>query len=682
MWVKYIPSVVQGMKSDDDIISEFTKRVMQSIDAQRNWRDIIVYPSYQMYDGNQYSASELQKFEADDIIPRTINKCAPLVDAVSGFEIQNRGEVKYIPRLTDEESEGFTDVVSKGAKYIEEDSFDSFESSQAFNDMLICGVGATQTYISYDENPDGETENVRPFPWLLLWDAASKRKNLVDRNWNAVAQVVDTSVLEEYLNDRDDDEGTYQPYEPLSKGFGIDSEFLRLYYNNARGDMSLSVMYEYEWREKEAFYRVQNPFKVFANDPMVMQYLQENVERFSIRPDDDIFNMEHKEFREFKAELKELGIPLEYTKQKKYKYYRALLGGGRVLEKSLNFSQQEFGLQFMTGKFSEVMQMHYGLLRAMSDPQKMLNSAVSNYETYLRSLPNGGFFMEADAAAGGDIEGFLATIGKARDITLLAKDAIKNQKILPKPLATPNTALVEMINMALSLIPESAGIDQSFLGMTDSKDMTGVLFGQKIRQALTTLAAYFDAKRFFTISKGRLFIDCVRIMAENNPSRLIRDVTGKGSAKFIPLLKDGIAAEYDVTIEEVPQSPSERQETFAKLLDMAGQLVGQGVNIMPLVVKYAPLPPEEKAAVEEAMVPPPPPQPDPVNQGLLVAETNYKNAMAEKAMAEAQSKQQEISNTGEKLKVEIEEIVSQTILNLAKAGQSGQASQGSNNNVR
>lgn len=669
------------MKTDDEILADFNKRSMQHIQSVKAlWRDIEVRRSYSMYEGLQYSAEQAASMEADGIKPITINKEAPIIDAISGFEIQNRTEAQYIPRLPKETSEGFTDIVQNTNKYIEQEAQADNERSQAFKDMLKCGVGAVNTTISYDQNPDGEVQKTRYFPWLLMWDVAARRKNLVDRNWNAIAKVVDIETLAEEVNNalrlKSDEAGggedTYRPYNPAGLSMSIDSEFLYLYQDNARGGVQLGVIYEYEWREKEPFYRVQNPFRLFAdpNDPTnqpIMAWIEQDEKKYNINIDDSVFNMEPATYRAFKKECDKFGIILKAEVQKKYKYYRAIIGGGYVLSKGENFSQTGFALQFMTGKFSEIDQIFYGILRAMNDAQVSLNTIFSDYVTYLRTTPKGGVNIESDAVE--DIEGFIATYSKARDVTVFKPGALSNGKVMPKQPPAAGTAMVEAITTFDQYLYTVAGIDQSFMGMTESKDMTGVLYAQKIRQTLTTLAEFFDAKKFFIANEAKLNIDCIRILAENNPGRLIRDVTGASTAPYFPLLADGIAAEYDVVINEVPQTPSERQETFAKLLEMAGLLAQKGVDILPLAVKFAPLSGEEKQEVEKAMQPPPPPQPDPINQGLLVAETNYKNAMAQKASVEASVKQKEIEQADDKMAAQVQQLVSQAILNYSKASE-------------
>ena len=59
------------------------------------------------------------------------------------------------------------------------------------------------------------------------------------------------------------------------------------------------------------------------------------------------------------------------------------------------------------------------------------------------------------------------------------------------------------------------------------------------------------------------------------------------------------------------------------------------VDIIPIVMEYAPFDGDQLAKIKELMQPPPPQQPDPVQQRLLEAESSYKESSAKKQDADA-----------------------------------------------
>lgn len=655
------------MKSDQDIIEIARRRFEQFLQISSWWRSNELQDSYGVYEGSaQWIEEDRLKQQADLMPVITINKTAPVVDSISGFEIQNRTEVQYVPRMTDEEQEGFSDMVNSSVEYIEQDSNVAHYNSLAFLDMLICGVGITNTNISYDFNPDGEVRVERIFPGFGLWDIAARQKNLTDRNWNAVVKIVDEDTLKEELELGDGD-----PI-PIATG-ASDAKFLE-YFNVSLRERKIAVIYEYEWREKRKIYRVANTLSQFKGDPEFLQnYAKAAGEEYDFDPQrDQIIWLERGKFSKLKKEFEALGLPLQYDRPSRYKYNRMVFVGDTVIERSENFSQAEFATQFMTGKYSESNQCFYGVLRAAKRAQRLLNQAVSDFQGYLRTIPKGGVNIEEDAVS--DIKGFKATYTKAREVTVFAPGALMNGKMQPKQAAQVPPGLLEMIQYASSALLEVAGVTPEFMGQMDSQDMTGVLQAQIVRQGLTVLAHYFDAKQFYMIKQGKLFIDCVRILAENAPGRLIRNVTGKESAKYLPLLKDNIASEYDVIVEEVPQTPSERQETFQKLMELAGLLAPQGINIAPIAIQFAPLKKEQTDQIMQLMQPPPPPPPDPMANAMIQSQVSLNMANAEKTKEEAVEKrmgnlktQKDLQTYDDEFAANQAETLSRVDLNRAKA---------------
>src|SRR5690606_25100945 len=179
------------MKSDEDILMEASQRFTDYMAMSDWWYENECKKGYALYEGNQWSAEAKKRYEEEGLEIQTINKVAPLIDAVSGFEIQNRTEVDFQARLPDEQQDGFRDIVGSVVKYIEEDSQQAEKVSHAFKDMLISGIGCTLTSQRYDENPDGEIEIERIYPGLVMHDTAARQKNLRDANWVAVVKVTD-----------------------------------------------------------------------------------------------------------------------------------------------------------------------------------------------------------------------------------------------------------------------------------------------------------------------------------------------------------------------------------------------------------------------------------------------------------------------------------------------------------
>jgi hypothetical protein len=55
------------------------------------------------------------------------------------------------------------------------------EESDAFRDTVVCGMGWTETSMSYDDNPNGDPQIDRTDPLEMVWDCGAKKRNLVDK---------------------------------------------------------------------------------------------------------------------------------------------------------------------------------------------------------------------------------------------------------------------------------------------------------------------------------------------------------------------------------------------------------------------------------------------------------------------------------------------------------------------
>lgn len=657
---------------DKDIQDALNTRMNQCWNIGNRWRQFELRENNAVFEGNAWSADGIARQNANSMPTIGINSTAPVIEAICGFEIQNRLDINYIPRLATPQDNGYSDIMNDATAYIQENSHAYVHYSHAFKNMLICGVGATDTTLCYDNNPDGEVKVESVFPGFIFWDPAARAKNIMDAEFIIRTKVVSKETIQQmygkgYMDDVYDED--------------MDARLLE-YFNAVAAVESLSVIYEYQWRVKKPIYRVSNPLWGLPSPHLIQtpeglemqEIIQQMGNLYNFDPmSDPLFTVEkEKDVREIKQYFNNFGIEVSSSKQHQYKYYRSLVTNGKVISKAENYSQKGFSIKFMTGNFSELNQLYYGVLRNCKDPQRMLNQAVSDYVGFLQTIPKGGVDIEADAVD--DLQGFLETYTKARQVTVFNPGGLLKSR--PKAAPPIPQGLLEMVQYADQQIMRVCGVTPELMGMMQSKEMNTSFYKQQIKQGLTTLSTYFDAKESYMKSQAELYIDCVRIMAENAPGRLINNITGKANEQYLPLTLSRIANEYDIIVEETPYSPDENQETFMKILDMQSQLSTQGqqVNLMPLAMQYAPFPEQVKEQIMQAMQPPPPPPPDPINQEILLSEIRYKDAQSEKMKAEAQKiqldsllKQNEIQFSADKEATDIEYTEAKTLAELNRA---------------
>src|SRR5690606_6009535 len=103
---------------DDDLIKESNDRLQESRQHWANWRTQ-AREDYDFVAGEQWSAEDKQKL-IDQMRPCvTFNRIAPIVDAVSGSEVNNRQEVRYIPREMGDV--GVNELLTGAAKWVRDE---------------------------------------------------------------------------------------------------------------------------------------------------------------------------------------------------------------------------------------------------------------------------------------------------------------------------------------------------------------------------------------------------------------------------------------------------------------------------------------------------------------------------------------------------------------------------------
>jgi hypothetical protein len=90
------------------------------------------------------------------------------------------------------------------------------------------------------------------------------------------------------------------------------------------------------------------------------------------------------------------------------------------------------------------------------------------------------------------------------------------------------------------------------------------------------MARYFDSLALYQKEDARLCADLIRVWVQNNEGELVRITGEKGEASFMMLSEDALAAEYDVDIEEAPQTPEDKEQTAQVLGMYADKLASVG----------------------------------------------------------------------------------------------------------
>lgn len=613
-----------GDDPPDDRLAQFQQWFRRSRDQAYKWRT----EARQCYDfvaGAQWDEEDSQKLELQNRPCLTFNRIGSVVSSVLGLEISNRQEVRFVPRQLGQS--GVNELLTDAGKWVRDGCNAEDEESDAFGDLITCGLACTETRIDYDEDPDGKLIIDRVDPLEMYWDSSSRKRNLLDaRHIFRIKQIGIEQAQEmfpdETPNDLDavwakDIEGdvsdphdaTIAPYYKIDQSPDIDKR------------TALITMVECQWWEHVMKYRVADPMSGKAT------------------------TLSKEDFIKFSSRAKQLGMPVISAPMKTRRYQRAIIGS-KVLKTWDGPDKGGFTYKFMTGKRDRNKGTWYGLVRAMLDPQRWANKWLSQVMFIINSNAKGGLFAEADAFE--NPQEAEATYSSPDSITILNAGALEAGKIKEKTMAKFPAGIDHLMQFAISSIRDVSGVNLELLGMAN-KDQAGVLEHQRKQAGMTILAGFFDALREYRKNQGQLMLYYITNFLSDG--RLIR-IGGDQDAKYVPLVRDPGLVEYDVIVDETPTSPNQKEQAWGAIVQMMPFL---SKTPMPPAValellKYSPLPTALVTDIGQIVGNMPPPQ----NPEVIKAQAEAAHTQALVATEQAKATAQHASAQAEVIKAAAE----------------------------
>lgn len=556
------------------------------------------------YNGNQMTYQDkIQFLDPEGRRKRAtvnFNKVQSNVDAVVGFMAQNRTQAKFVAHLPANQGQLiYSKNMNALYSFVRENAHaDQIETDQDA-DMMICGYGAVDTDLSYivgnaTTDPNGEILKVRLAPDRVGWDPTARKKNLLDARWvyyfddydlKDALELFQGSTEEDFQMVSGEDNDTGYVYNPW--GGLYDKIKLSDSVEWSSKDETMVRVYNHQWMEYETFYKAKNPLYDAQTIEDAMFYkMRLDVIASEVKPSGPE-NIPTKDMFDFDPAAEEL-IFDEATKRKLVKdfgsliqpvafkrkvYHTAVTSGDHVFTHFRSISQQGFSVKFKTGIFNETDKIWIGMVNSMMEPQKYYNKSLTELMFTIAANSKGGVMVEEDAIE--DVADFEGKWAKTDAVIIVNPGSISGNKILQKAQGAVPTGLENIITLSDAAI-SAAGVDPSFLGNINKEDQSGILYKRRIRQVISKMARYFDSIQLYQKEDARLCADLIRVLVENNNGQWIRITGEDGADEFIQISEDMMAPEYDVSIQEAPQTPEDKQETAMMLKTMGNELMAVG----------------------------------------------------------------------------------------------------------
>lgn len=573
--------------------------------------------SQEFYNGDTMSYEDRIQF-IDDFGSRRraivqFNKVKPNVDAVVGFMAQNRRQAKYIARLNGSEEQNLYSKYMNALYefHRENTNSDQLETDQDA-DMMICGYGAIDADLSYvvgnaTTDPNGEIIKKKLDPMRVGWDPAAKGKNLLDARWAYYWEDFDlqealdlfqgskASDFEQTSDSMPTDTGyVYNPWGGLYDKIKLDDQV-----EWASKDEEMVRVYNHQWMEYETFYRADNPlyaaktpedamFIKMRLDIVAAQIKKEYngpdgidvTDMFEFDPMSEVWSFDEKAKKILVAEFGDAIQPVDF---KRKCFYTAVVSGRHIFTKFKSICQQGFSIKFKTGVYNDAAQFWTGMINAMMQPAEYHNKALTELMFTIAANSKGGVMIEEDAVE--NVSDFESKWAKTDAVIKVQSGALAGGKIQEKTRGAVPTGLENIITLSDAAV-SAAGVDPSFLGSNMDDGQSGILYKRRIRQVISKMARYFDSITLYQKEDARLNADLIRVWVQNNNGQWVR-ITGEDQQdQFMMINEDKLAAEYDVSIQEAPQTPEDKQETAAVLGTYADKLAAVG-NVSASSAFYA-----------------------------------------------------------------------------------------------
>lgn len=620
-------NVVLNQSIDDqELVQKISQHIEDSNNHLNNWIKES-QDSYDFYSGKQWTDEDIGMLKEQDRVAVVFNRVARVVNAVAGFELQNRQEVRYYPR---EQGDAiYNDILTGAAEWARDNCDAEDEESEAFIDSLITGMGWTETRIDYDLSPDGQIVIDRVDPLEMRFDPSSKKRNIDDAKWCARIKRFTKDEFEEYWPDVD--------IQYISTRLDV--------YENVDQPHNADDAWEYGSRAEQPYYKKSKPYAVVQ-----YQWWEREPYYRVLSPNNNVVSLDISKFNKIKDNpemMVSLGIDpynFKYVKQHRRIYKQAFTIGGILLEKGKT-PCNHFTFKCVTGMRDRNTNYWHGIVHLMLDPQRWANKWLSQIQHILNTNSKNSIGYETGAIANPrHFEEEWARPGSTIEFNPGGL-----QKILQFDGARYPDGLDRLLQYALSSINDVVGISDEIMGTT-GRFQAGYLEVERKRSTVMVLSIFFDSLRRYRKEQGRVLAEMIQKYISDG--RLIR-IVGENGRKYVPLMRENLNFEYDVIIDEAPSSTNAKERTFSVLSQIMPQLLQAGIPIPPELLEYTPLP-----------------------QTLIDKWKQYINSAAEdpskdqiKAMqmmkAQLDIEKQQIEN--QKMTAEISETMTQSTLNQAKA---------------
>lgn len=570
------------LPQDVEVVEANLDRFNRALPGHESWCSI-ARVCLEFIEGRQYTEEERAALKEQGRPCLTLNKIAPLVRLMMGFNRQNRYDIKFMPTNDALSSQEIAELLTALSKQTDELNQSDWVDSEVFQDGISCGRGFWDTRLDFEKNRLGEIKEVSLDPFHVLVD--DDAEGYAPRDWsfvmynrwmslNDIYQMAGAKALSNVFvkgsslplsNPNFEGQTDYET--PITR-FGME-EKIRLDFEYSR--MVNSTKFGQHLIANRKLVRVLDcQHRVMKNVNYFVDF-QTGMEK--VIPDNWSREKIQNLLQFFEAKQVPIGIYTGLKKQVRW----TITAADRILYDEWS-PYDEFTI---TGYFPYFRRgITRGMVEDLIDPQKEINKRSSAFLHIIMTAANSGWIYEENSLSP-DMVRALEEEGGRPGIHIAYKQGKPEPKKI-QPSATP-TNVERLVESQTQNLKEIAGINDSALGQID-RVQSGKAVIARQKQSILGAETYFDNFSRSRELKGvnRRFI----YQTYYTEPRLIRSRASDGTLedKWVniknaagEIVNNITCGRYDTAVEEAPASATFMQSQFEEAMD----LIEKGVPIPP-----------------------------------------------------------------------------------------------------
>lgn len=444
---------------------------------------------HEMYMTKQWKDAELALLRSKNMPALQINIVKKQVDLMSGFERQNKTDIRVFP--VEGGDEYTAEVLTKCIKWVMKDRSHEFTRSDCFKDALKGGLGWLHSYLDYSNDPvNGDIVIKKISPFSILPDPHFVERDLSDCSYIIFHKMLHRDKVAQMFP-------KYAKQIQNMKGNPWNTDGIRLDTIVPMDQGDYLQVVEYWHREFE-----KRPFLINAMDPSDMMEWDGTEEDLQAMMEDDpsIIRVD-KEVAVMKmACVVEMDLLV-------YNDYSPFGGKEYPFVPIFGFFESSYPTWDLKVQ---------GVIRPLKDIQREKNKRRSNIMEAVMTQVSSGHFVEQNSVE--DL-GTLSQAGGAGKIVIY-----RPGKNPPTPIPPPQMpqALVQLEQMS-DQDSYMVGANPDLMGALTERGAPGITIQLRQRQGQTALQEIFDSLSYASKMLGRLLVQYITGFSQTKIKRIMGD---------------------------------------------------------------------------------------------------------------------------------------------------------------